>query len=212
MSTVTYYPISTPVEFSADDVIAVLNTTTSTSKDTGAIVVEGGVGIEENVNLGGNLGVGGYKTITGGYFYAHNAAVDGPLATSPANTLITLGTIVQNDTNLFTANTPTAGRTTVTTAGRYRIFATGSFEVTNNARAGIYFGIFINATLNSPSLVSAYSRSSNNVPYSSVSTEIIVDLAANDVIDIRGAVYTAANVQTYILGGVGSSKLIIERV
>ena len=39
-------------------------TTTSTSKDTGALVVEGGVGVEENVNVGGTLGVTGNTTLS----------------------------------------------------------------------------------------------------------------------------------------------------
>lgn len=39
--------------------------TTSTNKDTGALVVDGGVGIEENLNVGGNLSVGGTSYFTG---------------------------------------------------------------------------------------------------------------------------------------------------
>jgi hypothetical protein len=39
--------------------VTIADTTTSTTKDTGAIVVEGGVGIEENVNVGGTLDVAG---------------------------------------------------------------------------------------------------------------------------------------------------------
>ena len=39
--------------------------TQSTNKDTGALVVEGGVGIEKNLNVGGHLTVGGASTFTG---------------------------------------------------------------------------------------------------------------------------------------------------
>jgi hypothetical protein len=39
--------------------------TQSTDKDTGALVVEGGVGIEKNLNVGGNLIVSGVTTFTG---------------------------------------------------------------------------------------------------------------------------------------------------
>ncbi len=39
--------------------------TQSTDKDTGALVVEGGVGIEKNLNVGGHLTVGGASTFTG---------------------------------------------------------------------------------------------------------------------------------------------------
>ena len=40
-------------------------TTDSSTKDNGAIVVEGGVGIEKSVNIGGNLGITGVSTFTG---------------------------------------------------------------------------------------------------------------------------------------------------
>ena len=40
-------------------------TTDSSTKDNGALVVEGGVGIEKSVNIGGNLGVTGVSTFTG---------------------------------------------------------------------------------------------------------------------------------------------------
>ena len=40
-------------------------TTQSITKDTGALVVEGGVGIEKNLNVGGHLTVGGASTFTG---------------------------------------------------------------------------------------------------------------------------------------------------
>lgn len=41
------------------------DTTDSTSKDTGAVIVEGGVGIEKSVNIGGNLQVTGVSTFVG---------------------------------------------------------------------------------------------------------------------------------------------------
>ena len=40
--------------------ITIADTTQSDDKDTGALVVEGGVGIERDVNIGGSLNVGGY--------------------------------------------------------------------------------------------------------------------------------------------------------
>jgi cytoskeletal protein CcmA (bactofilin family) len=41
------------------------DTTDSTDKDTGAVIVEGGVGIEKSVNIGGNLQVSGISTFVG---------------------------------------------------------------------------------------------------------------------------------------------------
>jgi len=46
--------------------ITISDTTSSTDKDTGALVVEGGVGIEENLNVGGNTDITGDLNIDGG--------------------------------------------------------------------------------------------------------------------------------------------------
>ena len=45
--------------------IIMADVTDSSTKDNGALVVEGGVGIEKSVNIGGNLGVTGVSTFTG---------------------------------------------------------------------------------------------------------------------------------------------------
>jgi hypothetical protein len=44
--------------------LVILNATQSTDKDTGAVIVEGGVGIEKNLNVGGTLAVTGNTTLT----------------------------------------------------------------------------------------------------------------------------------------------------
>jgi hypothetical protein len=45
--------------------VVMADVTDSSTKDNGALVVEGGVGIEKSVNIGGNLGVTGVSTFTG---------------------------------------------------------------------------------------------------------------------------------------------------
>ena len=45
--------------------VVMADVTDSHNKDTGALTVEGGVGIEKSVNIGGNLGVTGVSTFTG---------------------------------------------------------------------------------------------------------------------------------------------------
>ena len=45
--------------------IVMADVTDSATKDTGALIVEGGVGIEKSVNIGGNLSVTGVSTFTG---------------------------------------------------------------------------------------------------------------------------------------------------
>lgn len=45
--------------------VQILDDTQSTNKDTGALIVEGGVGIEKNLNVGGDLKVTGVSTFVG---------------------------------------------------------------------------------------------------------------------------------------------------
>ena len=53
--------------------------TDSSTKDNGALVVEGGVGIEKSVNIGGNLGVTGVSTFTGIGTFVSDLFVGGDL-------------------------------------------------------------------------------------------------------------------------------------
>ncbi len=48
-----------------NDALFVNTTTQSTNKDTGSIITQGGIGVEKNVNIGGNLGVTGTSTLAG---------------------------------------------------------------------------------------------------------------------------------------------------
>ena len=48
-----------------DGIATFNNTTQSTNKDNGAVIVEGGVGIEKNTNIGGDLGVTGISKLNG---------------------------------------------------------------------------------------------------------------------------------------------------
>ena len=51
------------------------NTTQSTNKDTGSVIFEGGVGIEKNLNVGGDLKVTGISTFVGGIILPPTAAL-----------------------------------------------------------------------------------------------------------------------------------------
>ena len=58
---------------------AYLQTTDSSTKDNGAITVEGGVGIEKSVNIGGNVKVTGVSTFTGIGTFVSDLFVGGDL-------------------------------------------------------------------------------------------------------------------------------------
>lgn len=69
------------------------DTTQSTSKDTGALIVEGGAGIEKNLYVGGNIVATGTVTGSGGDSGATYLSLDTSLGTSTSitfdNTVIT---------------------------------------------------------------------------------------------------------------------------
>ena len=59
--------------------VIMADVTESSTKDNGALVVEGGVGIEKSVNIGGNLGVTGVSTFTGIGTFVSDLFVGGDL-------------------------------------------------------------------------------------------------------------------------------------
>jgi hypothetical protein len=71
---------SESVTFESIPRVLINNITDSTDKDTGAVVIEGGVGIEKNLNVGGTMGVTGNVTLTG------DLAVNGGDITTTATT------------------------------------------------------------------------------------------------------------------------------
>jgi hypothetical protein len=73
---------------SFSSVTTVTNTTESTTKDNGALVVEGGVGIEKNLNVGGSA------VITG------NTTIDGDLTVNGTTTTLNTATLTVEDQNI----------------------------------------------------------------------------------------------------------------
>ena len=70
---------------------SVTDTSDSVDKDTGALVVEGGVGIEKNLNVGGSVGITGDLTVTG------DLVVNGNTGT------LNIGTLEVEDVNITIA-------------------------------------------------------------------------------------------------------------
>jgi len=68
------------VDFGTTPVVRILNITDSTDKDTGALVVEGGIGVERNVTVGVDLTVDRDTTVT------RNLAVNGSNLTTNSTT------------------------------------------------------------------------------------------------------------------------------
>jgi len=71
------------------------NTAESTNKDNGAVVVEGGAGIEKNLNVGGNSGVTGNSAVGGNSAVTGNSTVGGTLG---VNGIATFNNTTQSTT------------------------------------------------------------------------------------------------------------------
>jgi hypothetical protein len=111
-------------------------TTDSSDKDTGALIVEGGVGIEKNLNVGVNLGVGGTAIITG------NTTITGDLAVNGADiTTTSTGTATVFNANATTLNvgqaatTVSLGAATGTTTVRNALTVGGALTASSGAAA-----------------------------------------------------------------------------
>jgi len=118
---------------------AVSATTQSTDKDTGALVVEGGVGIEKNANIGGTLGVTGSTTLSN------------TLGVSGATTLSS--TLGVSDTISATKATGTglAVTSNVTVGGTLGV--TGASTLTGNASLGGTLGVTGDVAVNTNKFV-----------------------------------------------------------
>ena len=66
-------------------VINIGDVTQSSDKDTGALVVEGGVGIEKNLNVGGNATIAGVSTFTGSVVIGDVRIEDNVISTIPGS-------------------------------------------------------------------------------------------------------------------------------
>jgi hypothetical protein len=129
---------------------AITATTQSTDKDTGAFIVEGGVGIEKNINVGGSAGitgdlvVGGSLTVNGNgtTLNASTLSVDdnnldlGAVVSATISATGTLGTVsgtgpwTSTITNMTTTTGLIVGSVVTSTAGGGTFGTSGTVTVT----------------------------------------------------------------------------------
>jgi len=117
-----------------------LNTTQSTSKDTGSLILDGGIGIEKNANIGGNLGLTGSATIGGNTGITGTLNVTGSTLLSSSLTVngnTTLGNDASDVVNitgrLDVDNIRLDGNTFSTTSGNLTIDSTGGTTTISDA-------------------------------------------------------------------------------
>jgi hypothetical protein len=137
--------------------IFINNLTASTSTDTGALVVTGGVGVGENLNVGNNVSAGGQ--FLGNYAdgYVIVTTANGTLSTSTGlqftgtdsrltvgGTVSAGGSIFENNIRVLTSVTPIAGTaisiTSVSTASGNTAFTVNNTGVTS-AAGTTYLGV-----------------------------------------------------------------------
>ena len=143
-------------QLTVSGITTISNTTDSTNKDTGALIVEGGVGIEKNLNVGGNVTLGDATSDT----VTFNSRINSSVLPSTNGTLDLGGTSNRWSTiyattfnGAFVGNADSASQvSTGTTTGTTTYFPT--FVDSNNSTRGNEFlytdaGISYNPSTNS---------------------------------------------------------------
>jgi hypothetical protein len=88
------------MEIIPDESVVIEIDTNSTSPETGALIVEGGVGIQGNMNIQGNMDIQGEITVGGGVFQSDNLSVSDPIVfvnTASALNVFDVGLVGQYD-------------------------------------------------------------------------------------------------------------------
>lgn len=81
--------------------VTISSTTQSTTKDTGALIVDGGVGIEKNINVGGNAAITGTLDVTGNSALGGNLIVTGDLTVNGTTTTLNTSVVESEDNNIL---------------------------------------------------------------------------------------------------------------
>ena len=83
-----------------DGTFVIEDTTNSTSKDTGSLVTEGGVGVEQDVFVGGKVETIGDVNVGNDLDVTGNATIDGDLTVSGTTTTVDTATLDVTDANI----------------------------------------------------------------------------------------------------------------
>jgi hypothetical protein len=102
-------------DLKSDVQMAVNNTTQSTSATTGALVVDGGVGIAKNVHIGGDLDVEGTMNFTGGAEFQGSVTIAG--SETPATEFFTIHDGSSSETVAFQVDSANGNTTVAGTLG-----------------------------------------------------------------------------------------------
>ena len=153
------------------------DTTQSTSATTGAVIINGGVGIAKNVNIGGNLTVTGTTTFNGGTITLGDADTDNVVFSADVDSSIT-----PDDDDTYDLGS---------TSKEWRDLHIDGIAHLDNIEAGI-------GTFSSNLLVSGISTFTGNID---ANGDLDVDGTANlDIIDVDGTANFASDVTLVATG------------
>ena len=177
----------------------------SNDKDTGAIITEGGLGVEKNTNIGGHLAVTGITTFTGAVDANGGASIDnvqigvsanGEIDTSTGDlTLDSAGGTVNIDDVLTVTGVVNASSTTASTSG-----SSGALVVTG--------GVGIGGELHVTGDITAFSTSDINMK----SNITVIPNALDKVKALRGTTFTWNDNATEYMRGVPDTGCIAQEV
>ena len=142
--------------------IVVTNTFGATDKDTGALIVEGGVGIEENLYVGGTINTGSFITINGttGTILTNNS--DLTLDTSVGSKSVIINSVDigggEIDNTPIGVSTASTGRfTDLTITGAFNLAGSttfGNIDISGNTISSITGKIIFNSDNNIVEIIS----------------------------------------------------------
>lgn len=167
---------------------SITDTTQSSDKDTGALIVEGGVGVEKNLNVGGSVGVVGNLVVTG------NITVNGSSGTLNTATL----SVDDNNIELNAVSTPgDAGAN----GGGITLHGTTDKTILWASGTGYW-------TFNQP--INATSIQNTPIGSSTRSTALFTTLGVNGQVSFTAGTSsgTTATGSVVVTGGVGVSENI----
>jgi predicted acyltransferase (DUF342 family) len=212
---ITIYPQDSNISLKANNNITIHPTTQSSSTSTGALIVNGGIGVAKNTYIGGNLSIaddvsaGANVDVTGNVNVTKNVDITGTLTVDTTSTLtgdVSAGANVDVTGNVnVIKNVDITGTLTVDTTSTLTgdVSAGANIDVTGNVNVTKNVDITGTLTVDTTSTLTGDVSAGANVDVTGnvvVSKGLIVteDITASSNVDVSGNVVVSKNI---IVGG-----------
>jgi len=177
--------------FSSIVKISDLLATQSTSTTTGALIINGGVGIAKNVNIGGNTNIAGALNVTGATTLSSTLNVTG--ATTLSSTLNVTGATTLSSTLNVTSNTSVGGTLNVTS----NTSVGGTLNVTSNTSFGGTLNVTNATTLSSTLNVTGNTTIGGTLNINGTINASGTTITLNDDVTINGALNVTGDITAF---------------